>query len=91
MAIEVEVENLDELRQAIDAGAHRVLLDNMGPDTLSQAVKIAAGKVELEASGGVDEKTIGAIANTGVNFISVGGITKNINAVDLSMRFSSNK
>jgi nicotinate-nucleotide pyrophosphorylase (carboxylating) len=88
MPVEVEVENLDELQQAIDAGAHRILLDNMDLKTLTQAVKTTAGKVELEASGGVNEKTIQAIANTGVNFISVGDITKNINAVDLSMRFS---
>jgi nicotinate-nucleotide pyrophosphorylase (carboxylating) len=85
--VEVEVENLAELQQALDAGAHRVLLDNMSVDDMRTAVQQAAGRVELEASGNVTFDTIRDIAATGVDFISIGGLTKNVTAVDLSMRF----
>lgn len=85
--IEVEVENLNEFEQALQAGASRVLLDNFSLDDLRAAVKLNAGKIELEASGGVNLKTINAIANTGVTFISTGALTKDIKAIDLSMRF----
>lgn len=85
--VEVEVENLAELRQAIDAGVDQVLLDNMPLDTLSEAVDITAGRARLEASGGVNLDTVRSIAETGVDFISVGSLTKHVRAIDLSMRF----
>ncbi|WP_455217326.1 carboxylating nicotinate-nucleotide diphosphorylase [Kaarinaea lacus] len=85
--VEVEVENLAELQQAIDAGVDQVLLDNMSLDTLREAVAITRGRALLEASGGVTLDTVRSIAETGVDFISVGGLTKNIRAIDLSMRF----
>jgi len=85
--VEVEVENLDELREALTAGAERILLDNMPLDTMREAVAIAAGRARLEASGGVNLQTIRAIAETGVDDISVGRLTKDVRAVDLSMRF----
>jgi len=85
--VEVEVENLDELNQALLAGADIVLLDNMDNSQLKAAVKQNNGRAKLEASGGVALDTIAAIAETGVDFISIGNLTKNINAIDLSMRF----
>jgi len=85
--IEVEVENIDELRAALKAGAGMILLDNMSLDTLSEAVKITAGRAVLEASGGVDFGSVRAIADTGVDRISIGSLTKNVKALDLSMRF----
>ena len=85
--IEVEVENLEELEQALTANADIILLDNMNNETLSQAVSINNSKAKLEASGNVTLKTITAIAETGVDFISIGDLTKNIQAIDLSMRF----
>lgn len=87
LLIEIEVESLDELEQALAAGAKRVLLDNFDLSLLRQAVEVTAGRAELEASGGVTLETVRAIAETGVDFISVGGLTKDIQAVDLSMRF----
>ncbi len=89
--IEVEVENLDELHEALDAGAARILLDNFSLEDLATAVEINRGygivAAELEASGNVTLETIRAIAETGVDYISTGAITKNIAAVDLSMLF----
>jgi len=87
--IEVEAETLEEFREASNAGANIVMLDNFELDLMRQAVKENNGKVILEASGGVNLDTVRFIAETGVDFISVGQITKDINAVDLSMRFSS--
>lgn len=89
LEIEVEVEDLDELRQALETGVERVLLDNMDIDTLRQAVKLNAGRARLEASGGISLDNIRAVAETGVDFISVGALTKNVKAIDLSMRISS--
>lgn len=86
LAIEVEVENLDELQQALTAGVERVLLDNFSLNNLEAAVKLTNKKAELEASGNVTLKTIRDIALTGVDFISTGAITKDIKAIDLSMR-----
>jgi len=86
--VEVEVETLAQIPRAIAAGAKRLLLDNMSIDQLQQAVQLAAGKAKLEASGGVTMDNIRQIAATGVNFISVGDITKDIAAIDLSMRFN---
>lgn len=86
--VEVEVENLDELQQAINAKADRILLDNLDISTLQQAVALTAKRIPLEASGGVNMKTVREIAETGVDYISVGAITKDIHAIDLSMRFT---
>lgn len=86
--IEVEVETLDQLREALAAGAPQVLLDNFSLPMMRDAVAIAAGKATLEASGGVALDQLRAIADTGVDFISVGALTKHVQAVDLSMRVS---
>lgn len=88
LPVEVEVENLDQLQQAIDAGADRVLLDNFDIETMKQAVAICEGKIVTEASGNITIDNILDVANTGVNYISTGSITKNIQAIDLSMRFA---
>ncbi len=87
--IEVEVENLSQLDEALEAGAKRVLLDNFELKTLRQAVQLNAGRARLEASGGVNLDTVREIAETGVNDISVGALTKDLRAVDFSMRFTS--
>jgi len=86
MPVEVEVENRVELEEALAAGADRVLLDNFDIDALNQAVSITAGRTELEASGNITADNIRTVAETGVDFISVGALTKNLKAVDLSMR-----
>lgn len=86
--VEVEVENLQQLQQALDAGVDRVLLDNMDISTLKQAVDLTNKQIPLEASGGVTLKSARDIAQTGVDYISVGSITKHIRAIDLSMLFS---
>ncbi|MGN2253533.1 carboxylating nicotinate-nucleotide diphosphorylase [Frateuria sp. GZRe12] len=86
LLLEIEVETLDELRRAIDAGVDRIMLDNFTPSMMSEAVAIAAGRVPLEISGNVDVETIGGYARTGVDFISVGALTKHVRAVDLSLR-----
>ncbi|MCF6230474.1 MAG: carboxylating nicotinate-nucleotide diphosphorylase [Gammaproteobacteria bacterium] len=85
--VEVEVESLGELQQAIESNADTIMLDNMDIATMQKAVSITAQRCHLEASGGVNLETVQGIARTGVDFISVGLLTKNINAVDLSMRF----
>ena len=85
MLVEVECRDLEELREALDAGAARILLDNMAPDQLREAVALTAGRAELEASGGVSPETVGAIAATGVDFVSVGALTHSAPALDLSM------
>ena len=87
--IEVEVESLDELQQALAAGARRVLLDNFDNALLREAVAVNAGRARLEASGGVNLQTIGGIAATGVDFISVGQLTKDVRATDFSMLFAT--
>jgi nicotinate-nucleotide pyrophosphorylase (carboxylating) len=84
--IEVEVENLDELRQALEAGAGRILLDNFTLPMMREAVALTRGRAELEVSGNVTLDTLRHIAATGVDYISVGALTKNVRAVDLSMR-----
>lgn len=85
--IEVEVENLDEMNQAMEAGADRVLLDNFTNEQLREAVKACNKKIPLEASGNVTLENIREIALTGVDYISTGALTKDIRAIDLSMRF----
>jgi nicotinate-nucleotide pyrophosphorylase (carboxylating) len=87
ISIEVEVENLDELNQALDAGTDIILLDNFDTELLRQAVEINHNRAQLEASGGISLETIREIAETGVDRISVGALTKDIIAVDLSLRF----
>jgi nicotinate-nucleotide pyrophosphorylase (carboxylating) len=87
--IEVEVESLDQLNEALTGGATRVLLDNFSHDDIRRAVIAARGRAKLEVSGGVTLDAIRALAETGVDYISVGDITKNARAVDLSMRFES--
>jgi nicotinate-nucleotide pyrophosphorylase (carboxylating) len=84
--VEIEVETLDELQTALDAGAGMILLDNMSPETMREAVRITAGRAVLEASGGVSLESVRAIAETGVDRISIGGLTKNVKALDLSLR-----
>jgi nicotinate-nucleotide pyrophosphorylase (carboxylating) len=87
--IEVEVEDLHEVREALAAGADILLLDNMPPATLREAVALTAGQARLEASGGITIGNIREIAETGVDYISVGELTKHLRAIDLSMRFSA--
>lgn len=86
--VEVEVENIAELEEAISAGTDIVMLDNFELPMMYEAVKVNAGRVKLEISGNVSKETIRTYAETGVDFISVGAITKNIRAIDLSMRFT---
>jgi len=84
--VQIEVESLEELRQALDAGAKSVLLDNFSLDGLKAAVELNAGRALLEASGGIRHETVRAIAQTGVDRISIGSLTKDVQAVDYSMR-----
>ena len=86
LLLEIEVENLDELEQARRAGVDRIMLDNFTLADMHEAVRQIAGQVALEVSGNVDLDTIGAYARTGVDFISVGALTKHVHAVDLSLR-----
>ncbi len=88
VSIQIEVENLDELEQALAGGAVSILLDNMSLADMRSAVERTAGKAALEASGGIDLEHIRAIAETGVDRISVGKLTKDVRAIDLSMRFA---
>ncbi len=87
LRVEVEVTNLHELEQALEAGADAVLLDNMGLEGMREAVRRARGRAILEASGGVTEERLRAIAETGVNLISAGALTHSARAVDLSLLF----
>jgi nicotinate-nucleotide pyrophosphorylase (carboxylating) len=89
LKIEVEADTLEQATQAADAGADIILLDNMPPAQLRQAVKIIQGRAQTEASGGVNLKTVGAIAQTGVDFISVGAITHSARAVDIGLDFQN--
>ena len=85
--LQVEVESLEQLREALDAGARLILLDNFDIPRMRDAVKVTGDRAELEASGGVELGNVRAIAETGVHRISVGSITKDIDALDLSLRF----
>lgn len=87
--VEIEVETLVELQQALDAGAEMILLDNLNLDQLREAVALTAGRAILEASGNVVVDSVRGIAETGVDRISIGGLTKDVRALDLSMRFSA--
>ncbi|MGM0952630.1 MAG: carboxylating nicotinate-nucleotide diphosphorylase [Pseudomonadota bacterium] len=84
--VEVETENLDELTQALDAGADIIMLDEFSLEDMKKAVTLTAGKAKLEASGGINDQTLIPIAETGVDYISIGALTKSVRAVDLSMR-----
>ena len=86
--VEVEVENLSELKEALAAGADIIMLDELSLDDMREAVRLNAGKAKLEASGGVNESTLRPIAETGVDYISIGAMTKDVKAVDLSMRLA---
>ena len=85
--LEVEIENLAQLQQAIDAGADRVLLDNFSFAEMKQAVELNDGRIELEASGNVDLESVVEIATTGVDYVSIGALTKNLRAIDFSLRY----
>ncbi|MCD5973702.1 carboxylating nicotinate-nucleotide diphosphorylase [Pseudomonas quasicaspiana] len=86
--VEIEVESLDELREALDAGADIVMLDELSLEDMREAVRLNAGRAKLEASGGINDDTLLVIAETGVDYISIGAMTKDVKAVDLSMRLS---
>jgi nicotinate-nucleotide pyrophosphorylase (carboxylating) len=88
LQVQVEVDRIEQIGPALEAGADRLLLDNMDPAMLREAVKLVAGRVPLEASGGVTLETIRFIAETGVNFISVGRITQSAPAVDIGLDYS---
>jgi nicotinate-nucleotide pyrophosphorylase (carboxylating) len=91
MPVEIEVESIDEMREALTANAERLLLDNFSTDELEHAVEInrteGRPSAVLEASGGLTEEDLAAVAATGVDYISVGALTKNVRAIDMSMRF----
>jgi nicotinate-nucleotide pyrophosphorylase (carboxylating) len=86
--VEVEVESLEELQQALEAGADIVMLDELSLEDMRSAVALTAGRAKLEASGGINEATLRTIAETGVDYISIGSLTKDVKAIDLSMRLS---
>jgi nicotinate-nucleotide pyrophosphorylase (carboxylating) len=88
LQVQVEVDRLEQIEPALAAGAERLLLDNMAPGMLREAVALTAGRVPLEASGGVNLTTIRAIAETGVDFISVGRITQSASAVDIALDYA---
>jgi len=85
--LEVEVENLDQLQQAIEVKVDRALLDNFTIEQMKQAVEINEGRIQLEASGNITDKNLLQIAETGVDFISIGALTKHLRAIDFSVRF----
>ncbi|WP_303292057.1 carboxylating nicotinate-nucleotide diphosphorylase [Marinobacter sp. SS5-14b] len=84
--VEVETETMDELSQALDAGADIIMLDEFSLADMARAVEVVAGRAKLEASGGINEQTLVPIAETGVDYISIGTLTKDVKAIDLSMR-----
>ena len=84
--IEVEVRNLDELKEAIEANVDVIMLDNMSPELMAEAVKITDGKALLEASGGITSDTIRAVAESGVDIISIGALTHSVKAFDISLK-----
>lgn len=89
VSIQIEVEDLNELEQALDAGAENILIDNFSIDLMRQAVEITAGRALLEASGGIHKDQLRAIAATGVDRISIGKLTKDVRAIDYSLRVTA--
>lgn len=89
LKVEVEVENLEQLEEAAAAGADIVMLDNFSIRETARAVQVAAGRVLLESSGGINHETIVKVAEAGVDYVSVGGLTKTVRPLDLSMRFET--
>ena len=89
LLIEIEVETLAEMLEALDAGAKRLLLDNFSIEKLKEAVTLIDGRAELEASGGITLNNLRKVAETGVDYISIGALTKDLHAIDLSMRFTT--
>ena len=83
--VEVEVETLEETKEAVEAGAHIIMLDNMPPDLMRQAMKLIDGRAVVEASGGITLETVRAVAETGVDLISIGGLTHSSTALDISL------
>jgi nicotinate-nucleotide pyrophosphorylase (carboxylating) len=83
--VEVEVESLDQAREAVEAGAHIIMLDNMPVDLMRQAVDIIGGRALVEASGGINLDTVEAVAETGVDLISVGRLTQSADTLDISL------
>ena len=86
--VEIEVEDLNELRQALETGADIIMLDELSFEDIRTAVALSAGRAKLEASGGINRDTLRAYAETGVDYISIGSLTKDVKAIDLSMRLS---
>lgn len=89
LKIEVEVKNIGEVREALSAGADAIMLDNMTPEAMSEAVRLIGGKVPVEASGNVTLATVRQIAETGVDYISVGALTHSVTAADISLLISA--
>lgn len=87
LRVEVEADRLDQVQQAVDAGADIILLDNMTPAQLRDAVRLVAGRAQTEASGGVNRQTVRAIAETGVDFISIGALTHSARSMDIGLDF----
>jgi len=85
--LEIEVETLEQLQQAIVAGVDRALLDNFSIAEMKRAVELNQGRIELEASGNIEQDRLAEIAATGVDFISIGALTKNLRAIDFSLRY----
>ena len=86
--VEVEVRNLQELQEAIDANVDVIMLDNMSPELMAEAVKITDGRALLEASGGITSETIRAVAESGVDIISIGALTHSVKAFDISLKIA---
>jgi nicotinate-nucleotide pyrophosphorylase (carboxylating) len=87
LRIEIEVETLDQVREALDAGADIIMLDNMSNAMMSEAVQLIAGRALVEASGNMDQKDLRAVAETGVNYISIGALTNALYPLDISLKF----
>jgi len=87
LKIEIEVETMDEVRQAVEAGADIIMLDNMTNDMMAEAVRLIGGRALTEASGNMDEKDLAAVAATGVDFISIGALTNSLYPLDISLKF----
>lgn len=88
LKVEVEAETIEQVRQAVEAGADIILLDNMPLRTLRQAVKLVGGRAKTEASGGITLETVRAVAKTGVDYISVGALTHSARAMDIALDFA---